>query len=362
MSSSTACRAIPSSPAIRLFTGADPNEAGRGNTKKPTPEWRLSELYEQFLLPCVFLPEGRPQETIAQDRLAIGRWRDYAGDPPLGQVDAWTWAEFCQRMRARQWRGATVSQNTVKKTCTHLKKLLGFAGGWRGGNKPPGLGLVELPYLASPPTLKQVPEKDYTLSEIQRLIEAAEADPPKASNLLGVAPRLWWPNLLRFAYNTALRAKSMLGARWDLWDKNRPDWLWLPPQLLKETHEGLDFYMNQAATAAVQAVWGGARPGRQAGPLFGWRGWPRTKSWFYQLLGRIEQTAGLAEDRRFGLKGFRKATLTWLSGENDLVARIVAGHRSGSVLLTNYANRFKIVPRYLDRLPQPGSLRQQSLF
>ena len=236
-----------------------------------------------------------------------------------------------------------------------LKFLLGHAGGWRGPGKAPGLGLVELPYAATPPAVRDVPQEDFAIEEIERLIAAAEAEPPKTRLLGGLPPRVFWPNLFRFAYNTALRPKSVLGATRDLLDKNRPDWLWLPAHLLKKTRQGLDFYVNARAREAVEAVGSRER-------LFPWGNWPKSKTWFYTLLGRIETAAGIPEERQFDMKGFRAATLTWLSGENDLVAKIVAGHRSGPVLLTNYANRFRIVPPFLDRLPQPGTLCQRSLF
>ena len=354
---------------LRLFTGESSRQQAVGSRQQAvgsrqqgrlTPQSTLGELYELYVLPVARVALRRSAGTVEMDRLALRMWRLYTGDPPLEWIDAWVCAEFVRRLQERRWCGRPLSANTVHTRCVHLAYILSCAGPPRPGRRThPGCGLIDPPYFPVPGTIQDVPEKDYTVEEIGQMMAAARRQTKRRGNLGRISPGRFWPGLISFAYNTGLRVNSIMTATVDQVGAHHADWLWLGSQNVKGKKVGGDFYLNPAARAAIAAV-------RSPGPLlFPWRGWPESRTWFYEHLRRIHRDAGLPEGRWFKMHGFRRAMLTWLSGQNLLVAKIAAGHRSGDVLLTNYANRYRIVPQYLDRLPQPAAeteARQRLLF
>ena len=63
-------------------------------------------------------------------------------------------------------------------------------------------------------------------------------------------------------------------------------------------------------------------------------------------------TTAIPENRRFGTKAIRRATLTWLAERNPLVSRLVAGYRKLDVLEDFYIQRDVII-NLLETVPTP---------
>lgn len=334
----------------RLF---DPDAGIPPRPSLPT----LPEFYEGYLLPEVLSQRSprRSPRTIELDRLALKFWEEIVGHLPLDQIAAETWRAFRLGLAERLYRGRRLSSQTIKTRCTHIAFILRFAGppDREGG---PEADLIRLPYTPIPPAEIQEPKPPFSLEEIGRLFAAAEADPPACSHIEGIEPRIYWPALLAFSYNSVLRIDCLMRAEHECLGKNGEHWLFAPARTVKRGRKNLDFYLNPAARAALD------RLGRREGRLFPWRGWPEgsgpgSRPWFFEQIRRIEKAAGLPRERWFGTYGLRRAALTWIAGPegNVLVARIVAGHTAGDVLLAHYTWRFANVPPVLDRLPQPIS-------
>jgi len=115
----------------------------------------------------------------------------------------------------------------------------------------PGLGLISPVYLPIPPARREAPEDDYSLPQIDRLLEAAKISPPRSKYMDGVPPSMWWQALLLLAYNTGWRPVSLFNARWEHVDRRHQGWVYLPPEALKRKLKGEEFYLNQAARDAL---------------------------------------------------------------------------------------------------------------
>ncbi|MGC4004645.1 MAG: hypothetical protein QM811_16620 [Pirellulales bacterium] len=152
-------------------------------------------------------------ETLYRD--ALNWWLDVTDDPTLDSIDDLVLASFVETMLMKPGRKAeTMSVWTVRKHCTHLQKLLSFAGPKtrdKHGRRNQGL-LEEAPYLEKPLEVYDPPCGDFTLEEVIRL--QAAADRMKSPNILGVAPPRWWRSLIVTACATGLRVGELMRLRY----------------------------------------------------------------------------------------------------------------------------------------------------
>lgn len=340
-------------PRLRLY--AEPEQGPDDGTPSAADTLTLSQFYD------LVAPRFRgdvQKETIRQDRLAIGRWREITKDPPLAQITMETGEVFRKGLEQRKYRGEKISSNTVRKYLVAIQTILDLAGPTLRRELPRAELLERTPYLAKPKTIRPSPST-YALSELDEVLRAT-AGAYQAKNLRGVPAATWWRSLVVFAYNTALRADTLMSITWELLDLDRRDWLTIPPNFLKHGQQEEDFFVNRYARQAIDALKPGAKP---RDPIFAWEGWPEKFSGFYEHLRAIFAASTLPPRRqRLRLHGLRRTCLTWAIGENWLVAQIIAGHHTGNVTQEHYANRHRLVPPVLSRLPQPRPAGQKTLF
>lgn len=334
--------------SLRLFE-PDP-QAATGPPRQASPEMDLGAFYEEFWLPERQTREHRPRhaETIALDRQALQEWRWTHGRLPIGRTARTHWYAFLGDLKRRTYRGRPRAPATINKLATHLRTILNAAADyqWLDGDRW-RVGLVELPRLPLPQLAPPDPSPGFSLEEIGRLLSAVPRCPGLGAAWIEGEPEPFWRSLILFGHNTALRPKSIFGARGWMLDHKARDWLWLPADALKRSPAPMEFFLNAAARAALESVAPRLSP---PDPLFGWRGWPGTKPAFYACWRALIAAAGLPRDAVF--YRFRRATLNWLLVENEAAARLVAGHRTGGAM-DFYARRYEIVPPHLSRLPQP---------
>ena len=246
-----------------------------------------------------------------------------------------------------------ISAATVVKHCVQIQAILDHAGPGDLRRKILGARLVrrkQLPYLFRPARPRREPRYALSLGEIWRLLEASvHGSTPR---LVGIDPAEWWRSLLLFAYNTGFRRQTLLAARWDWLDDE--GWLTVPPVAIKR-EQGGRFYLNRFARAAIEPAraWG-----REV--IFPWA---CGNTALHDRCRELMDAAAIRSTDdcpRRGLHRLRASLLTWLAGENDMVARIVANHRGG-VTQEHYVQRSIVIP-YLERVPQPGPAIQRSLF
>jgi len=336
----------------RAAQGVDPVELAGPDEPGDGPP-RLSDVLEIWL-GRVRVPEGAEPGTTGWDRSAVARWAELTGDPPVAAIDADLWARFVEQLREYRGRSGRLSSSTVRTTCVHLAAILRYGLGSDG--RRDGLGLGDSFYLPIPTATSDSARTPYSPAEIDRLLEAADGDPPQSKHQGGIPPRVWWRSLLLLAYNTGLRPISLFRARREWIGRKRAEWLWLPPAALKRKREPEEFYLNPAARAAIEALGG---PGD--GLILRWAWTPSNRSLFYRQYDLLERSAGVAGQTNNRLRRFRQYLATWLAPRNLAAARLVLGHTAGDVLLEHYARRYEIVPPVLDQLPQPGTAKQRHL-
>lgn len=346
-------KADTQSPALRLFLG-DP--AG-GPQKLPT----LTQFYRAHK---AGFRQDSDSKTIEQDEIALRHWAAITRDPPLDEITRETGQAFLEGMKERKWRGEKIKRNTIRKVIRHVQFILDYAG------PPPRrerdcLGLIDhSPYLPRPKGTRKEPTT-YLVTEVGQLLEST-AYARQAANLGGVPAETWWRALITFIYNTALRADTVLEITWEMVGRERSNWLKVPAEIFKGGEFEESFYLNRWASDAIAAV---RRPAAPTQRIFNWDGWPDTRSWFYACLRGFTAKSGLPMHRQaLRLHGLRRTLLTWITTQSvpgvpaGVIASLVAAHHGGNVTRDHYMGHFEIIPPVLDRVPQPGNLRQQSLF
>lgn len=317
--------------------------------------WTLTELYELYVWPHSLKPRKRKRATRDEHLCSLRKWEAICGHPPLAFITQELCSYFVQELEKQPGLdGGPMSPTTVVKHCVQLQMILDHAGPGNPRRKIIGAKLLKrkvIPYLQRPAKAKVEVQDALSQDELWRLLEATKT--ATTPQLAGIEPPAWWSGCYLFAYNTALRRQTVLAARWDWLDDE--GWLAVPPDAIKR-EQGGRFYVNQYALRAVE-------PLRAAGyeeilP------WPYKPNWFHACCRNLFATAGIklrgGASRRRGLHRLRATALTWLAGENELIAKIVAGHRGG-VLQEHYADR-RVVVAFLRRIPQPRPPVQKELF
>lgn len=354
---SSTARCLSDDFAPRLF---DPGTDQLPPPPTPwNPRWAIARYYDECYLPRVTAESqsGRHPKTIEKDRQAIEEFGWICGPVPLGDFGSEHWLEFLRGIKhvhSRRCNGPR-SQNTLRGIATHLKHILAEASceEWRDAQGSRHVGLLQLGKLKVPALEVKEPEDSYTAEEIGRAIACCSAEPFGADYMPpGLSPKKFWPALICFAWNTALRPKSIFAARREWIGLKTPGWLHMPKEALKHQSRSWEFYLNAAARHAVdQAASGEIK-------IFAWRGWPGTRAEMFATHKQILRAAGLPESRAgFQFKGYRRAVTNWLLahlGErpDTNVVRLVLGHRFQGAL-AYYGQRATIVPPLLDRFPQP---------
>jgi len=347
VSSSSAKPQADNAYRFRIFLGE--NSPHQSSPSGPTLDWTVRQFLDGFVMPKYLRAKNRQPGTIKLFYQVTGLWEELApGNPTLRRIEqepslCQDWVEALKQRPGL--KSKLLSDNTVRKLCGHFQKILDLAGPKTRRSRNTAQLFVDVPYLERPEARHDPPDGDFTLDEIGQWLGVCHRA-PRSKNLMGQQPGRFHSSLVIFEYNTALRIDTTMTATWDMVDTKRPGWISIPPQIYKGRRYGGDFYLNRHARAAIEAV---RLPSSNL--LFPWRGWPNSQSWLQETRRRLLDMTDLAEHRKFGYHGLRKACLTWLAERNPMVAQIVGGHRGG-VTKEHYVNP-KIVAGLLEELPQP---------
>lgn len=307
-----------------------------------SPDMTLGEFYRAYVLPIHRLARRADPKTIQLDEIALKHWETLTRNPPLRDISEFDTADFVSGAMLLAGRhGKKMSANTIRKHAIHLQFCLDRAGP-RSRTMRNAAQLIDTPpgFEKPKPTRRATPML-LTLDEIGRWITACDtAVAPVESDATE-----WWRSLVVFGYNTGLRIDCIMRLEWPMLVS---DWLVIPAEIYKGGEHGGEFYCNRWARAAL-------KPLRALGAerIFPWRGWPDSESWLQEQRRRIWLSAGIVQPGN-GFHGLRRALLTWLSGKNDLVARLVAGHAAGGDMLRgHYVDKKRVVAELLEQVPQP---------
>lgn len=340
-----------------------------------SPQQTLEGFFEGYVLP-ICLPYAAPR-NIKQYRESLGYWKRFSGDPTLAQLSQATEqvqpdgrrtrqyinarvaiSRFVQQLRALPGRDGTLAENTVRKHCVALQYILDRAAPADARHNPDGAGMLpEAITIPKPGVVVNQVEDVFTLPEIGHWLDACKAaKSPK--RLAGVSPPDFWRSLVVFAYNVGLRIDTIVSVRFDWFSKDEMGhWVQIPPRAIKKKR-GRAYYVNAWAWDAIEAI----RTNREL--VFEWR---HEMGWLHETRRRLLAASGIAESRRFGFHGLRKACLSQAARINPMAASMIAGHSEGRNVTRDHYMHRSIMAECLDQLPQPvwgqnRSDRQTLLF
>jgi len=322
-------------------------------------EVTLRTFFRDYYLP-MRLEDASPR-AIADYQTTLRLWALFTGDPPLKEITADMLAKFRNCLRASGGRGRKpeMSNNAVRKHLNNVQVLLDKAGPADRSNRD-AAGLLE-----SPPWIKP-PKKDYPAvrivtseqigsEQIGRVYAAADVMEVPATD--GLPAAWWWRTLLVLAWNTGLRKRNLLDARFDWidWQTHR---LTIPAQKHK-ARRGQAVYLNRACLDHLEMIrlperemilpWSGARPFTH-----------NEDSFFHRLFRRLQFAAGIAETETFGLHGLRRTVATVLWEHSPAAAQLQLGHTTMGTTQRHYVAGDPIIVRALDKLPQPDAFGKRS--
>lgn len=293
----------------------------------------LPEFYRAYVHPIHRIGRQADPKTILLDEIALKHWERFTRNPPLREISEYDTAEFVGAAMGLPGRhGLPISPNTIRKHCIHLQYVLDRAGPRTRTMRNAAQLIDQPPGFEKPKPRRRATPMLLSLEDIGKWLKAC--------------PTPWWRSLVVFLYNTGLRIDCVMKLEWPMLLGD--GWLVIPPEIYKGHEHGGEFYCNQWAREALDGVRGlGTR-------IFPWDRWPDSSSWLQEQRRRIWRDAGIVQPGN-GFHGLRRSLLTWLSGRNDLVARLVAGHSAGNDMLRgHYVDRKQVVSELLEQVPQPG--------
>ena len=183
------------------------------------------------------------------------------------------------------------------------------------------------------------------MREIAHWLDCAESWKYPA-NLQGIDAGVFWPALIRFVYNTGLRAATVLHIRRDMIQRG---WLIVPRELMKGGRRDHRVWLNKYAREAVAQL---TTANAKIVP------WHSKTGYFYASFRRQFKDVFSAERRaEIGkpFHGLRARMLTNLWENTPGIAKMVASHRA-DVTLDHYVGG-SAMRKALDKLPQPKRRR-----
>lgn len=317
-------------PDLRLFS-----PGSRPRKSDITPAMTLGQFYELCFVPLWVRARGLSPASSASFAESIAWWRELTEDPPLCKITDFVCAKFVADLQQQPGRrGEQLAAYTVNKHARQVQRMLDFAGPKtreRRGRR--NLAVIsDVPFVESPRLPDLAPDGDFSLEEMRAIYQAAALMTRPAAL---ESPPAWWRAIVVAAAKTGLRIGQLRALRWqDLLPAEG-----LPGAWITVTHEahrsrkGLRQYLPQEALIHIHA-------NRQDEVLL--FPWPCDPRWLQISRQRLQELAGLPENRQFGFHGFRRWNTTALrrSGfaASQKLAQAAAGHADTRTTLAHYIN------------------------
>ena len=179
----------------------------------PSPDWTLRQFYKEFFDPYYLTPKGRKPRTLKLYGEILDFWESYFPEnPTLGEIDGNQSyvRDFVLKLSKRPGlKEKYIVENTIRKHCTHLQKLLDFAGPKNRKNRNAACVMHDVPYLERPDKVKEDPNDDFTLEEIGLWLGACRFA-QTTRNIRRIRPETYCKSLIIFIYNTGLRINTVM--------------------------------------------------------------------------------------------------------------------------------------------------------
>lgn len=330
-----------------------------------SPALRLSDVLE------VYLAFRRPADPGPYS-LAVRRWAEATGDPPLSGLQPHHVAQFISYLA-----NLGLSHATVRRDVRHAQALMNFAGprNGRGRSGPWELGLYgfvpiraggvhglwprsapELPRPAGPKEVEGTARPVWTADQRRAVwLACAVAERPR---LAEVSACQWWRSALDVATGAGLRRRTILALE-RTWLQEVSPGVWvldIPGRAMKSGRRTI-IYASRLVREAIVAMPTGdvvfPWPYRVHGTRPNW-------NLLHKEFQRIMQAAGLpAQARRgAGFHSCRRATGDWLYCRDPAAARDTLGHASEVVTRAHYT---QAISRALAAAPHLEQLAELEL-
>jgi len=363
-----------STAPLHLYRGPEEPPAEMSPTG-PSLFWTLLRFYRRHLLHNWRLPQGRKKGTLdkdhhgllwfvryslttrcrdlieAQERQSAAARRDQDWRPlkrgryrlRLERLTQHLASDFLNWLATAPSRsGDPLGQNTRRAIAVHLQPMLEMLGPW-SRRYPDAMQFWErVPYLKAPPAKRARVKDIWRLDEMGLLLDAT---------YVTRRPE-WWQSLIIFLYNTGLRIGSAMMARWENVDRNKPGWLFLPGETMKNGED------HEIPLVDREGRW---LPGREAieavrvdgEPLLFGRDWPSCKSGMARTLGKIKAKSGIPLHRCDGraFHAFRGLCETEGAKINWPATELLLAHH-GKIGIDCYADP-ELMYEVVSKFPQP---------
>lgn len=313
----------------------------------------LGEFADAYYKPVHLINRDARNRNVAEIDKSVDYWARFTGDPPLSQISVYHCADFIQGLKTLGGRKyKTLGNNTIRKHAACIQAIIDLCGQpdrWHRDR----VGLLrELPYINRPRQHQKEAEDCFTLAEIERLIDGADAARLPAE--LPCSAATYLRRLYAFVYNTGVRITGAMEARWSNFHR---DHLILPARVAVKGLRDFRIELNDDARAIVESMQGCGPSQRtrrnssyDADRIFAWPWeWPASRSSLYKQHRLV--VACLPPNRRFAFHAERRATNNELARINPKACEKVLGHTLGRTNVEAYTSR-QIAAEAVAQLPR----------
>jgi len=329
--------------ALRIY---DDRRASSGGPHGLSGALTLREFADRYYKPVhLVMADSRPKNYVSIEE-SVAYWVRFTGDPRLDEINIYHARDFVVGLKGLPGRKyPTMANNTVRKHCGAIQTILDLCGRSTRENRG-GLGLLDdVPYIPRPPKQKPSAEGCYTLEELVRLIENADAaEQPRKIHGRPINTAVYYRRIYALIFNTGIRIGGVLASTWRNF---HGDHLILPARVAVKGHEDKRVELNEQAREVIEAM-----RGYDAERIFPWPYQDTSRRNLYTR-GHDLIRACLPENRRkfFAFHALRRLHNNELAGINGLACMKSLGHSSGRTTVDHYTST-KIVIDAVAKLPK----------
>ncbi len=335
-------------PAIRLFS-AETGPSGNSQQVRLTPDLTLRQFFELWMLPVLL--EAQQDASNATKLLykeALGWWETITGDPPLAQIDEWTWSQFVSGLREVRYKRGLFSQLRSLSASTQTKHQKAIRAILSRAEKRK---LVE-PFDCVIRSVETDVKASFSVGQAKQLAAWLRLGPQRIQNQhrenLG-ASHSWWLAFIACGFYTGLRSGELLALTWSmLQTRDDGPWLIVPAEAVAKTGKPYVKALHVCLAEALEAI--GPRLAHE--PIFPWF---RDYRQLVLMHEKLQVMAGIAPEKILSPHAWRRtfATQIALTGlaQSQALAQQGLAHASPETTKGHYlasiveATAIRMLPR-----------------
>lgn len=293
----------------------------------------LSEFFDQRFVRVWIDGNNLDSKTRRSYYESMKLWNLYSGNPSLSDIDDLKIADFKFALAKHRGKkpGSVLQPSSIAKHCTQLDTIFKLTGPRTRSNKLGQRLLLEPPFIDSPKVKKNPPKSVWSIDELRAMYTAADGMTKPVVE--GMTTPHFWRTLIAIGWFVGLRIYELLH-----FSKQMIEGVWLAvANEIAKGDKGTRHYLHAEVLEHIALI-----DRKDGEPLLVYPKWLKSSRMLYDYLRILQASAGIAEHRRFGFHGLRKAHLTRLGTiqspqEQALrVAQRSAGHSSIDITRDHY--------------------------